>query len=33
MGYATQRYFHDVKVGDELTPVVKGPMSPAHIMT
>ena len=32
MGYATQRYFDDVKVGDELTPVVKGPMSPAHIM-
>jgi acyl dehydratase len=32
MGYTTQRYFDDVKVGDELTPVTKGPMSPAHIM-
>ena len=32
MGYATQRYFDDVKVGDELTPVEKGPISPAHVM-
>lgn len=32
MGYTTQRYFEEVKIGDELPPVVKGPMSPAHIM-
>lgn len=32
MGYSEQRYFEDVHVGDDLPTVVKGPMSPAHIM-
>jgi len=27
-----QLYFEDVKVGDEVAPVVKGPMSPMHMM-
>lgn len=27
-----QRYFEDVKVGDEVTPLSKGPMSPMHLM-
>ncbi len=26
------RYFEDVKEGDEITPLVKGPMTPAHLM-
>lgn len=26
------RWFEDVEVGDELPPVVKGPMSPMHVM-
>ena len=27
-----QVYFEDVNVGDEIPPLVKGPMSPAHLM-
>jgi len=33
MGYTQpQRFFDDVNVGDDLTLLEKGPMSPAHIM-
>ena len=27
-----QLYFEDVSIGDEVTPLVKGPMSPLHLM-
>ena len=27
-----QLVFEDVKIGDEITPLVKGPMSPVHLM-
>ncbi|MFN8556865.1 MAG: hypothetical protein U0531_05775 [Dehalococcoidia bacterium] len=27
-----QLYFEDVKVGDDVTPLPKGPMSPMHLM-
>ena len=29
---AKQVYFEDIKVGDDVPPLVKGPMSPAHLM-
>ena len=29
---AKQRYFHDVSVGDEVPPVVKGPMTTTHLV-
>ena len=29
---AKQLYFEDINIGDDIPPIVKGPMSPAHLM-